>query len=282
MKAKRPTSKPSGNAEEAYREFKDIEADYVFDPSVMNEDESRVRAVKWIIDNKLNRVDKTLILLYADCLSFRKLGKRMGFSHTTLREEITRIKKHILEEYIAMQTVWKPIPGYEDYEVSNFGVVRSKDRMVAMVIKGTPCKSLRHGRTLVPSKTKCGYLEVQLSKNGRIKHHLVHRLVADSFVPNPLHLPQVNHKDEDKTNNKSSNLEWCTAQENSTYGTRLNRLSTKVAKYTKYGELLQVYDSVSKAAEDVGCHYTTIVHCCNGKQKTVRGFVWKYWKEDAV
>ena len=86
------TSKPSGNAEEAYREFKDIEADYVFDPSVMNEDESRVRAVKWIIDNKLNRVDKTLILLYADCLSFRKLGKRMGFSHTTMREEIKRIK----------------------------------------------------------------------------------------------------------------------------------------------------------------------------------------------
>ena len=99
MKAKRPTSKPSGNAEEAYREFKEIEEEYLFDPSVMNEDETRVRTVKWIIDNKLNRVDKTLILLYADCLSFRKLGKRMGFSHTTMRDEIKRIKAIILEEY---------------------------------------------------------------------------------------------------------------------------------------------------------------------------------------
>lgn len=104
MKAKRPTSKPSGNAEEAYREFKDIEADYLFDPSVMNEDEARVRTVKWIIDNKLNRVDKTLILLYADCLSFRKLGKRMGFSHTTMRDEIKRIKAIILDEYNKLQS----------------------------------------------------------------------------------------------------------------------------------------------------------------------------------
>ena len=98
------TSKPSGNAEEAYREFKDIEADYVFDPSIFTKDEGRVAAVKWIIDNKLNRVDKTLILLYADCLSFRKLGKRMGFSHTAIRDEIVRIKKIILDEYNKLQS----------------------------------------------------------------------------------------------------------------------------------------------------------------------------------
>lgn len=98
------TPKPSGNAEEAYREFKDIEADYVFDPSIFTKDEGRVAAVKWIIDNKLNRVDKTLILLYADCLSFRKLGKRMGFSHTTMRDEIKRIKAIILDEYNKLQS----------------------------------------------------------------------------------------------------------------------------------------------------------------------------------
>lgn len=98
------TSKPSGNAEEAYREFKDIEADYVFDPSIFTKDEGSVAAVKWIIDNKLNRVDKTLILLYADCLSFRKLGKRMGFSHTTMRDEIKRIKDIILDEYNKLQS----------------------------------------------------------------------------------------------------------------------------------------------------------------------------------
>ena len=102
MKASAKTSKPSGNAELAFREFKDIEAEYAHDPSVMNEDDARVNALKYIIDNKLNRVDKTLILLYVDCLSFRKLGKRLGFSHTTVRQEIMRIKENILEEYKKM------------------------------------------------------------------------------------------------------------------------------------------------------------------------------------
>lgn len=103
MSQRHKTSKPSGNAELAFRDFKDIEAEYAHDPSIMSEDEAKVDALKYIIDNKLNRVDKTLILLYADCLSFRKLGKRMGFSHTTMREEIKRIKGIILEEYQKMQ-----------------------------------------------------------------------------------------------------------------------------------------------------------------------------------
>lgn len=97
------TPKPSGNAEQAFREFKDIEEEYRFDSSIFTKDEWRVATVKWIIDNKLNRVDKTLILLYADCQSFRKLGKRMGFSHTTMREEIKRIKGIILDEYAKIE-----------------------------------------------------------------------------------------------------------------------------------------------------------------------------------
>ena len=102
MSRKQPTLK-SGNAEQAFREFKDIESEYKFDPSVFNEDDARVAAIKWIIDNRLNRVDKTLILLYTDCLSFRKLGKRMGFSHTTMREEIKRIKRIILNDYANLE-----------------------------------------------------------------------------------------------------------------------------------------------------------------------------------
>ena len=95
-------SKKQGKPENAFREFKDIEADYKFDPSIFTADGERVASIKYIIDNKLNRVDKTLILLYADCLSFRKMGQRLGFSHTTMRVEIKRIKGIILDEYAKM------------------------------------------------------------------------------------------------------------------------------------------------------------------------------------
>ena len=103
MPAKPKKSNQSGRPDNAVRAFKDIEADYKFDPSIFTEDGDRVAAVKYIIDNKLSRVDKTLILIYADCLSFRKMGKRLGFSHTTMRCEVKRIKELILDEYNKMQ-----------------------------------------------------------------------------------------------------------------------------------------------------------------------------------
>ncbi len=102
MPVKPKTSKASGRPDNAVRAFKDIEADYAFDPSIFTQDAERVAAVKYIIDNKLSRVDKTLILIYADCLSFRKMGKRLGFSHTTMRCEVKRIKDIILDEYAKM------------------------------------------------------------------------------------------------------------------------------------------------------------------------------------
>lgn len=96
-------SNKQGKPENAFRDFKDIEADYRFDPSIFTEDGERVAALKYIINNKLSRVDKTLILIYADCLSYRKMGQRLGFSHTTMRNEVKRIKGLILEEFKKMQ-----------------------------------------------------------------------------------------------------------------------------------------------------------------------------------
>ena len=96
-------SKKQGKPENAFRDYKDIEADYRFDPSIFTADEEKVAAIKYIIDNKLTRVDKTLILIYADCLSFRKMGQRLGFSHTTMRQEVKRIKGIILDEYAKMK-----------------------------------------------------------------------------------------------------------------------------------------------------------------------------------
>lgn len=87
---------------EIIRDFKDIKEDYVFDPDIMNMEDERVHKVKEIINTKLSLVDKTLMLLYVDCRSYRKLGQRLGLSHMTCRKEIIRIKNIILTEYQKM------------------------------------------------------------------------------------------------------------------------------------------------------------------------------------
>lgn len=88
---------------EIIRDFKDIKEDYVFDADIMNMEDERVHRIKEIINTRLSLVDKTLILLYVDCQSFRKLGERLGLSHMTCRKEIIRIKNIILKEYERIQ-----------------------------------------------------------------------------------------------------------------------------------------------------------------------------------
>lgn len=108
---------------------------------------------------------------------------------------------------------WKNVIGYEGlYEVSNKGNVRN----------------VRRNKLLRLQKNQ-GYIRVGLSKNGIKTWLRVHRLVAQAFLPNPDNLPQINHKDEDKTNNSVDNLEWCTAKYNNTYGTRIEKsINTKI------------------------------------------------------
>lgn len=120
-----------------------------------------------------------------------------------------------------MEKVWKDIPGYENiYQVNNFGEVRSYDKYV-------PCKNGRKffskSRILKLGTHKRGYKTIMLHKDGKVKLWLVHRLVALVFIPNPNNYEQVNHKDEDKTNNRVDNLEWCDNWYNSHYGTRIFR-----------------------------------------------------------
>lgn len=80
-------------------DFRKIKEDYAWNPDIMDRDDERVSRVKEIIDTKLSLADKTIILLYVDCQSYRKLGARLGLSHTTIRKEIQRIKRIILGEY---------------------------------------------------------------------------------------------------------------------------------------------------------------------------------------
>ena len=114
------------------------------------------------------------------------------------------------------------------YQVSNTGLVRS----LGMWVNGNGgSKYWRNGRILKCGNTGRGYLMVVLTKNENRKTHIVHRLVAQAFIPNPNNLPQVNHKDECKTNNNVSNLEWCDNKYNSNYGERNKKIiDTKIKK----------------------------------------------------
>ena len=85
--------------DEVIAEFRKIKQEYTYNPDIMNEEDERLTRVKKIIDQKLSLADKTIILLYVDCQSYRKLGARLGVSHMTLRREVQRIKNIILKEY---------------------------------------------------------------------------------------------------------------------------------------------------------------------------------------
>lgn len=110
-----------------------------------------------------------------------------------------------------MREIWKDIKGYEGiYQVSNRGNVRSLHYNKLRIL--TPL-------------SKQGYYSVALSVNSKCKHFPIHRLVAEAFIPNPSNLPEINHKDEDGTNNSVDNLEWCTREYNNNYGSRNKRVS---------------------------------------------------------
>lgn len=129
------------------------------------------------------------------------------------------------------QEIWKDVVGYEGlYQVSNLGRVKSLKRTCigkngVIVFTDEKIKdAIDNGR---------GYLSVSLYKDNKQSNKYVHRLVAESFILNPYDYPCVNHKDEDKRNNKASNLEWCTYHYNNTYGSAKERFSKTYRKNAK-------------------------------------------------
>lgn len=167
-----------------------------------------------------------------------------------------------------MEEIWKIIQGYPNYQISNMGNV----------------KSLKFGKEkiLKPKKDKYGYKRINLSEQGKVKNYLVHRLVAEAFIENPNNLPQVNHKDEDKTNNCVSNLEFCTAVYNSNYGTRNQRMVDSCTNHqNKSKQVLCVetgiiYPSTMEIQRQFGYNNSNISSACNGRLKQAYGHTWKY------
>lgn len=169
-----------------------------------------------------------------------------------------------------MKEIWKNIFGYEGlYQVSNYGRVKSLNY-----------KQTRKEQLLKQGIDSRGRLKVILCKNKNKKTILVHRLVAQSFLDNPNNLPCINHKDENPLNNNIENLEYCSFLYNDNYGTRnkriAKRLSKQVGQYSLDGNFIRSFQSTQEIQRELGFNQGHISKCCNGKQKTAYGFIWKY------
>lgn len=175
--------------------------------------------------------------------------------------------------------IWKDIPNFEGlYRVSNGGDIFN-------VITNKKLKT---------TIKKTGYVYVILTKEKHKYHKRVHRLVAEAFIPNPDNLPQVNHKDEEKTNNKVDNLEWCTAKYNMNHGTRNKRIS-KFRQTHQFGgnnpnavKVLnkttgEIFESVRDAAKKYNCHPSSISSACSPLNRhhnySIKGCKWEWLKK---
>ena len=167
-----------------------------------------------------------------------------------------------------MSENWLPIKNYEGlYEVSNWGRVRSLDHYVKQWQGGV---ILVKGRILRYIKVSSGYLQVVLYKDGVRNACLVHRLIAQAFISNPDGLPIINHKDENKENNRVENLEWCDEKYNSTYS-----FGKTVYMYTLDDKLCGLWPSTNECGRH-GFNQGVVASCCRGERRTCKGYKWSY------
>lgn len=171
--------------------------------------------------------------------------------------------------------VWKPITGFENrYMVSNLGNVKSLD-WTGLRKDGRTYRLKGHR---LKTFKRSGYDYVHLQKDCKTINYAVHRLVATMFVSNPEKLPEVNHKDETRTNNVASNLEWCSHKQNGTYGTVIDRISEAkgipVIGTDRYGKEYSFASSI-KAAKALGVSKGAILNAVHGRSKTCAGMTWR-------
>lgn len=169
-----------------------------------------------------------------------------------------------------MKEIYKEIEGYEGlYQISNYGRVKSF---------GNGNSNNSKERILKPQKNSDEHLRVSLYKEGKVKLYFVHRLVAEAFIVNPNNYPIINHKDEDKTNNKVDNLEWCTPKYNNNYGTRNQRITNhpNKSKQVLCVETGVVYPSANEVQRQLGFAQQNISSACTGRYKQAYGFHWQY------
>ena len=176
---------------------------------------------------------------------------------------------------------FRDIDGYEGlYQVSNYGRIKSLCRL----------SNCRNGKYKIIKekilKTNFGtnkYMITTIIKKNKIKTFEIHRLVAETFIPNPNNYPCVNHKDENKLNSCVNNLEWCTYSYNNSYNGKAKKINKKfekpVLQFDLKGKFLNEYNSISEASRQTKCDKTTISKCCHNIIKKPKTFLWKFKKE---
>lgn len=171
-----------------------------------------------------------------------------------------------------MTEIWKDVVGYEGlYQVSNLGQVRTVGR--------TDCRGHYYKSKLLSTEImKKGYPRVSLCSYGKIVKRMIHRLVAETFIPNPNNLPEVNHKDGDKSNNSVLNLEWSNCFDNIHHA-----FNTGLRDHCKPVPVIcvetgRVFPSITAASEWCGSSSGRISRVCSGKSgfHTAKGFHWRY------
>lgn len=185
--------------------------------------------------------------------------------------------------------IWKDIVGYDGlYQVSNFGNIKSKER----IVKNGNRVFLKKEKILTPFLQKTGYLTITLLKDNKIKSHYIHRLVAITFIKNNFDLEQVNHKDGNKINNNANNLEWCSRSDNIKHAIKIGLFSkdvvlNKINKMNKKKRksILQIKNNVIinefESPTIAGKQFSklagnNISACARGILKSAYGFQWKY------
>lgn len=173
-----------------------------------------------------------------------------------------------------MKEIWLPVVGYENkYLVSNFGKVKSLSKY-----SGSKTKILKH-------HIVNGYHNITLvSECQDIKRYGVHRLVAMAFIPNPNNYPCVHHIDENKANNKVSNLMWCTYKQNLEFSNVIEKMQKAghkacekaVLMYDNKGNFVREFESATKAAAEINSKQQYVSLCCYGKRETTRGYCFKF------
>ena len=196
-------------------------------------------------------------------ISTRDLSKKyndcQGTINKILREN--NISSHDRKIFVKNldNEVWKNIDGYENiYQVSNLGRIKTMNYRGGL------------GEKLMDKKYREGYPVVHLSKNGKTKEFKVHRLVAQTFLPNPYNLPFVNHKNEDRSDANVDNLEWCDREYNSRYST-----AKKILRINPINNDIVEYSCIHDVEKEKMCP-SNIVKCLKGTRKTAYGYIWKY------